>query len=400
MNAPPQIAIAAEGQKILDKASLILQKEYTKLSTNLVKRTTTFNSYKETYNQNTVPQNMALILEPHVWPPTIPSNLTDALYAKEQATFAKALRDILEGRLAFLSADVINLQTQLATFTTDEDVGAKFLGLIPTLSNQPTYLQSLIWSFRLIQTRQNDLSRHALRKKVKIRFVAPSDDMSIDEDPFIDRTNDSSEDEQQSPSKKGKTSSSSSSASSTSPAASLVAPKKKNLPKDTSSNNEIKVLTEQVAALTKSVASLQIKFTGSPIRGTRDQEPSRQITQLPTDNAMSKRMKKKLNMTNAPLLSPPQQHNVMMHIPPQQLGQYQTRGMISQQQYPTHVQPTYNPTIVQTQQHMHNGMPIAYNQNYYNPPPPPPQYTMQGRDYQGFVRHEHSTNLNYTNQGM
>lgn len=379
MNAPPPIAIAAEGQKILDKASLMLATEYSKLSSNLVKRTTTFNSYKETYNKNTVPQNMALILEPHVWPATIPTNLTDALYAKEQATFAKALRDILEGRLAFLSADVINLQTQLATFTSDEDMNAKFLALIPTLSNQPTYMQSLIWSFRLTQTRQNELSRRALRKIVKIRFVAPIDDMSIDEDPFVDMTNDSSQDDQPSPAKKGKPSTSSTSSSSSSLSAASVAPVKKKQTKITSSDSELKVLTEQVAALTKSVASLQTKFTGSPMRGTRDPSPSRHLNQPFTDNIIGKRLKKKKNITIATQpanIHLPQTHNIPIHIPPPQFGQYQLSGMNLHQQYPSH------------------------QQYYYNPPLPPPLYTMPGRDYRGFGRQEISTNLNYTNQGM
>jgi hypothetical protein len=52
MNPPPAIAIAPEGQKVLDKASLIVAQEYTRLLAYLVKRTTTFNHYNYVYKKN------------------------------------------------------------------------------------------------------------------------------------------------------------------------------------------------------------------------------------------------------------------------------------------------------------------------------------------------------------
>ena len=188
---PPAIAIAPEGQKVLDRAALLIANSYSKLSSSLVKRTHTLTQYTEAYNKHSLPQNMAMILEPHIWPATIPIHLTEALNSKEQTMFAATLRVILEGRLAFLQADVTSLQTQLATFLSDEDVTNKFLTIIPTLASQPTYIPLLVWSFRLVQTRQDLASNRALRKHLQIRFEAPPplDSMAMEEEPFVDMTN-------------------------------------------------------------------------------------------------------------------------------------------------------------------------------------------------------------------
>lgn len=412
MNPPPVISIAPEGQKILDKASQTIAVEYTRLAQSLVKRTSIFNSYKGLYDQDKIPQNLAIVLVPQQWPSSIPSNLTDALHAKEQLLFKASLRSILEGRLAFLSADVINLQTQLASFTSDEEISNKFFTIIPTLINQPSYLPLLIWSFRLVKTRQDALCQRALQKALKIRFAPSTVDMTIEEDAFVDMTNEDTVNTVQNSTNRNhhrnvtQTSSSSSSSSSTSLASptnttlatSTTLKKKGQLPTVTK-ESELSILTQQVAELTKTVAVLQTKFTGSPLNGAREPSPSRHFPQLPSDTVIPKSRKKKNNTII------PQQKEVQVtttiHKPPtppipylpSQYLHFPMGTMIPQQQHPLQQYPqqqysqlyqnTYMPTVGH---YNHLGQPMTHFQSQQLQQPLQP-FMMQGRDCQGFVKH-------------
>jgi hypothetical protein len=401
---PPAIAIAPEGQKVLDKAALIVANSYSKLSSSLVKRTHTLNLYTDAYNKHSLPQNMAMILEPHIWPATIPVHLTEALNSKEQTTFASALRVILEGRLAFLQADVTSLQTQLATFLSDEDVTNKFLTLIPTLASQPTYIPLLVWSFRLVQTRQDLASNRALKKHLQIRFEAPPplDSMAMEEEPFVDMTNEDLPDpipyNANSSTQSSTCTTSASSSSSSSTATSSSAPRKKKSP-TAPPESELSQLIQQVATLTKTVATLQTKFTGSPQRGGREPSPSR-LSQ-PTGSATSQRHKKKNSPTvpqlteiQTPTTAPrlPSSHRP---FPPNSYGQYPASLAIPQQQFHPQYHPAYN--AMPTQYHQAPYLNGAYSHSLVHIPPPP--YTQPGKDCHGFAKNATSYIPGYTGHG-